>query len=298
MRSPKPFARCDARVSQRPLVLALAVGLGAAPLGCLAATISVTTPGDAGSATDCTLRQAIVSMNAGSVAGTNCTNTGTVFAIGALDAINFSTTLFPNGSPNTITLADASTSTLTITDVNLTIDASDNGQVTIQRSRLSTDATNAFGLIKENAVWGADAALTLKHLTLSNGKGSGSGTGAGSGGGIFTSYVNLTLDHCTLRGNSATQDGGGIYAYIGAVMLTNSTLTGNSASNFGGGISAHLSDVTLTKSTLAANSALSGGGISAYLEWQSQRPTARSPAIRPAMLAAASIRTSGSGGVS
>ena len=66
------FARCGARVSQRPLTLALglALGLGSAPLAGLAATISVFTANDAGSATDCTLRQAIVSMNTSSVSGT------------------------------------------------------------------------------------------------------------------------------------------------------------------------------------------------------------------------------------
>ena len=68
------FARCGARVSQRPLTLALALALGTVPLAGLAATISVFTTDDAGSATDCTLRQAIISMNTSSVSGTGCVN--------------------------------------------------------------------------------------------------------------------------------------------------------------------------------------------------------------------------------
>ncbi len=108
------FARCGARVSQRPLTLALALALGTVPLAGLAATISVFTTDDAGSATDCTLRQAIVSMNTSSVSGTGCVNSGADYGTG--DTINFDLATFPNAAPNTITLADANTSALAISD--------------------------------------------------------------------------------------------------------------------------------------------------------------------------------------
>jgi len=68
------FGRLGARAIQRPLALALSLGLGVAPLAGMAATIIVTSSGDVGSAGTCTLRQAIVSMNTGSVAGSGCVN--------------------------------------------------------------------------------------------------------------------------------------------------------------------------------------------------------------------------------
>ncbi len=238
-------------VMQRPLALALTLALGAIPLGGVAATISVNTVDDAGVAGTCTVRQAIVSMNTGSVSGSGCANTGAAF--GSSDTIHFDTTTFPNGS--TITLADVVNNYLSISDANLTIDATANGNVTIQRA---SSAANAFGIIYVSRA--TRGTLTLNHLTLSNGKVTANTCNAyPQGAGICIPAANLVLSNSTLSGNSAAT-GGGIYTYSGSVTLTNSTLSGNSAA-LGGGIHTYSGSVTLTNSTLSGNSAQYGGGI-------------------------------------
>src|SRR5262249_32707386 len=161
----------------------------------LAATITVITTDDAGGGTDCTLRQAIVSMNTGSVSGTGCVNNGDVFGTG--DTINFDNTLFPFFGANTITLADSGTSTLAISDPNLTIAARAYAQVTIQRP---SGATNDFGIIYDSAP--AGGSLTLNNLTLSNGKVTATNcNGKKGGGGICMTAADLTLNKSTLSGN-------------------------------------------------------------------------------------------------
>jgi len=248
--SQSTFVRSGVRVSQRPLTLALALALGVAPLAGLAATISVVTADDAGGATDCTLRQAIASMNTGSVSGTGCVNSGDVFGTG--DTINFDITTFPNAGANTITLADASTSQLAISAANLSIDASANGQVTIQRP---SGATNDFRIIYDTAPYGGS--LTLNHLIVSNGSASGTPycNGKHGGGGICITQADLTLTNSTLSGNYADGYGGGIISRTGNVTLTNSTLSNNTSSQFAGAIYVFNKSLTLTNSTLSGNSA-------------------------------------------
>jgi len=250
--------RSLAPVTQRPLAVALALGL--TPLAGMAGNlISVTTSGDDGNASTCTLRQAIVSMNTQSAAGTNC-----AISAAGIDTITFSSDNFPNGATNTITLADAVASTLQVSDANLTIDASANGGVTIQRP---LGASNSFGIL--NASPAVSGTLTLDHLTLSNGAG---GACDGNGGAICASHTNLALINCTVSGNSSGSRGGAIYSEFGSVTVTNSTLSGNSSGadagaflTDGGAISAVHSGVTLANSALSGNSAVfgSGGGISA-----------------------------------
>jgi hypothetical protein len=247
------FARCGVQVSQRPLTLALglALGLGSAPVASLAATISVFTADDAGSATDCTLRQAIVSMNAGSVSGSGCVNSGDAF--GASDTINFALPAFPQFEARTITLADASTSTLAISDTNLTIAAGAYAQVTIQRP---SGATNDFRIMYDSAP--AGGSLTLTHLTMINGNANGIDTpycdGKRGGGGICITQADLTLDHSTVSGNHAVGYAGGILSRSGNVTLNNSTISDNTSSKFAGGIYVFNDTLTLNNSTLSGNS--------------------------------------------
>jgi len=250
-------------VSQRPLTLALALGLGlgSAPLAGLAATISVFTADDAGSATDCTLRQAIVSMNDGSVAGTGCVNSGGDY--GTNDTINFAPPAFPQFEQRTITLADASSSTLAISDANLTITAGNYAQVTIQRP---AGAANDFRIMYDTAPDGGS--LTLNHLTLSNGKASGTPfcNGKHGGGGICITQADLTLNNSTLSGNYAEGYAGGILSRSGNVTLTNSTVSNNTSTKFAGGIYVFNKNLTLTNSTLIGNTVVAdqygyGGGI-------------------------------------
>ncbi len=84
----------------RPLFAALVASGVIASGGLHAATIVVTTGGDAGNAGTCTLRQAVDAMNTASVAGTSCVNSGGAFGTG--DTVDLT------GLSGTITLAGAS----------------------------------------------------------------------------------------------------------------------------------------------------------------------------------------------
>ena len=228
------------------LTAALLAALGIAPIAARAATIVVTTTGDSGTASDCTLRQAIQSMNTGAVAGTGCVVASGAFGTG--DTVQFGTTAFPAGGANTITLAGGEL----VISTDLGIDATANSNVTI-------DANKASRVMDDNA---ASGTLTLSHLTLRNGQ-------AAYGGGIHTKTVNITLNSSTLSGNTAVgtnfTTGGGIYSYGTNITLNNSTVSGNSATFGGGGIyddgGKSNFTVTLNNSTVSGNSAQKGGGI-------------------------------------
>jgi len=110
------------------------------------------------------------------------------------------------------------------------------------------------------------ATVVMSGLTVTGGQ--EALDASGQGGGILDSFSVLTLNNCTITGNSAG-NGGGIYNIGGTVTLSGSTLSNNSAPNgFGGGIYSH-GNLNVTNSTIAGNSANStdptnpgsGGGI-------------------------------------
>jgi len=89
------------------------------------------------------------------------------------------------------------------------------------------------------------------------------------GGAIYNDHASLTLNNCTISGNSAVQDfegvGGAIFNDQGTLIVSGSTLSGNS-SVYGGAIcnnwlGAGDATVTITNSTISGNSAYQGGGI-------------------------------------
>ncbi|MFM7426882.1 MAG: DUF4347 domain-containing protein, partial [Elainella sp.] len=95
--------------------------------------------------------------------------------------------------------------------------------------------------------------VLLSGLTVTNG-----GAGESLGGGIFNSG-NLTVQFCTLQGNSAFY-GGGI-GNRGTLTVNSSTFSGNSAGS-GGGIYNDGGTLTVNSSTFSRNKAGSeGGGI-------------------------------------
>jgi len=96
--------------------------------------------------------------------------------------------------------------------------------------------------------------LTLNQCTLA-------GNSAGYAGGIANSYGTLVVNESTLAGNSASYVGG-IYNFEGTVTVNQSTLTGNSG-NYGGGILNFEGTLTVNQSTLTGNSDSSGaaGGL-------------------------------------
>jgi hypothetical protein len=109
--------------------------------------------------------------------------------------------------------------------------------------------------------------LTLKSVTLSNGR------SATSGGGILN-FGAVTLTASALTNNSALLGtGGGLSnadtlapAKASAATITNSTVTANTASGFGGGVYNGLrGTLTATSSVIRTNASLlsTGGGIGA-----------------------------------
>ena len=108
--------------------------------------------------------------------------------------------------------------------------------------------------------------VTISGLTILNGSAPAPDY---YGGGIYNDHATLTVNNCTISGNSAVQDwqggGGGIFNDQGTLTVSGSTLTGNS-SYYGGAIcnnwlGAGSATVTITNSTLSGNSASFGGGI-------------------------------------
>ncbi len=109
-------------------------------------------------------------------------------------------------------------------------------------------------------IYNDHGALTLNNCTIS-----GNTAVQGAGGGIYNDGNDgsalLTITNCTINGNSAWP-GGGIYNYRGTVTITNSTLSGNldNGSNAGGAI-VNEGILTITSSTFSGNSSTSGGAI-------------------------------------
>lgn len=262
------------RFRTRPLTAALvaALGLAVTAADAFAATqVSVTTASDAGTTGTCTLRQAIVAMNSGgATAGTACVAS----TISGVDRIVFDTTAFPPNGANTITLADAANNQLSITDAKLMIDASANGNVTVQRS---ATAANAFGIVYFYDP-GKAGALTIKNLTITSGKlTAAQPSTVASGAGIASVYGSLTVIDSVVTGNSIAcgcyAQGGGIGVYAGNLTLTNSTVSNNSASGnsgasgMGGGVFVRQNistqvggSATIVGSQISGNTAKGNGG--------------------------------------
>jgi CSLREA domain-containing protein len=111
-------------------------------------------------------------------------------------------------------------------------------------------------------VAGLLSTVKMSNLTIENGSVSTSSS-FDFGGGILN-RGDLTLLSCTVRNNSAGEQGGGIYSDEYSLTVQDSTFSGNTATNKGGGIYNHLDgDLTVTNSTFSGNRATKedGGGI-------------------------------------
>ncbi|EGV17622.1 choice-of-anchor Q domain-containing protein [Thiocapsa marina] len=104
--------------------------------------------------------------------------------------------------------------------------------------------------------------VTMNDLTVTGGKPVGGGA-LKRGGGIRNEGT-LTLNRCTVAGNTVDRSGGGI-ANRGTLVIDSSTISGNVAgtttdvSAQGGGIYSEGGSVTITNSTISGNDADSGG---------------------------------------
>lgn len=161
------------------------------------------------------------------------------------DAVTYGT------NNSTITFAPAlSGQTITLTSGQLTL----SNNVTVDASSLP-GGIQIDGNHNSRVLEIASGTVVLNSLGITNGYSS-----TGQGGGIKNSGA-LTLNQCTLSGNSVSGAGGGLYNFTGGVVtLNNCTLNGNTATNNnGGGISAPGGMVTLNQCTLTGNSTVGGG---------------------------------------
>ncbi len=102
--------------------------------------------------------------------------------------------------------------------------------------------------------------VSLKYLTIQNGRSSS------SGGGIYVdSTGTASIDHCEIIGNigSANGIGGGIGCQWGNLLITNSTIRDNTGQSlcYGGGIGIVNGNLSIANSTISNNVSSSGGGI-------------------------------------
>ena len=103
---------------------------------------------------------------------------------------------------------------------------------------------------------GAQATLTLNNCTVS-------GNSAQYGAGLFTDYgTTLAMNNCTLASNTADAIGGGFYSRGISTTLGNCTISGNTAGGISGGFF-NFSAIALNSCTITGNTGSSGqnGGI-------------------------------------
>ena len=201
-----------------------------------AITIVVNNAEDAG--VDCTLREAITSINSLS---TNFPNPPTI-ADGCMD--------ISSNEPGIDDQIHFSVATVNLSNGELipTEDiyfyGGDEG-VTIT----GDGANRIINLSIENGI-----TIELENMTLAGGS-------ANHGGAIYVAgAVTLVLYKSTISGNSAN-NGGGIYASGAELILSNSTVSGNSANSNGGGVAiANGTSVEVYNTTLSDNTAIGNGG--------------------------------------
>jgi hypothetical protein len=168
--------------------------------------------------------------------------------------------------------------------------------VTLTNATISGNSAGAKG----GALYAFGGSLTLIGSAVS------SNTATGLGGAILSSNSNtLSIDHCTLSGNTGLRAGaiylsrgtavitastlsgnsancatfcaGAIYAYASAVNVVDSTMNNNLASGAvdfqAGAAYFYNSTATFTNSTIASNSATGNNGIAGGM-WELHAPTA------------------------
>ena len=159
--------------------------------------------------------------------------------------------------------------TLTVTIRSTTVSGNSAGGVVANGGGVifggSIQVTITDCTVSGNSFWGGIHATGLTNLFVTDSTISGNSANAGfpdgdSGGGIHGA---VSVENCTISGNSAATSGGGIYG--GFIEISNSTISGNSAGTSGGGIyelgASHEVWLRVTNSTITGNSAPSGGGI-------------------------------------
>jgi CSLREA domain-containing protein len=181
----------------------------------------------------CTLREAILNANNNNTSGSSDCTAGS-----GADSLTFSI-------GGTITLGSMLPA---ISDASgLTIDGA-NG-VTIS----GNSSVKAF-------LVNVGIPLTLKNLTLSNGKST-------NHGGAIENRGLLTVDHCTFSANITTGEGGAIWNWNDtgtSLTVANSTFSGNTATSNGSAIRNYYGDMQVDSSSFESNISTGGNGGGIY----------------------------------
>jgi hypothetical protein len=109
---------------------------------------------------------------------------------------------------------------------------------------------------------GSGGQFVLKNTTLSGGL-LPTTTRYSSGGGLANRGGQVTLEKCTVTGNSVFRLGGGVYNRLGTLSLIDSVVSGNSA-GLGGGAANYSGTLILTNSTVSGNTASFGGRVQSF----------------------------------
>jgi hypothetical protein len=220
-----------------PLLLCLAL-LGIASHGVQAATLTVTSNADDGSAG--TLRSQIAAAAANDTIEFAAGVTGTIPLTGGELILDKNLTIIGPGANM------------------LTISGNGTGRVFVITTAPCDSGPPMPGAPPcENA-----SAVSIYGLTISGGR-TDFDSGIYYGGSIYidSSRITLSLTDCTLSNNTAYFDGGAIWSF-GTLLLTNCTLSNNtSLYGQGGGISNVSGTLTVTNSTINNNTAVHGGAI-------------------------------------
>lgn len=240
-------------------LLCLAIPLESS-LHVVAGTLTVTGPGDTiANDSVCTLREAITSANSNSSVDTCGT------PVAGADTITF------NLSPVAPIILTAG-----LPDIveDLTIDGtSQPGYAGTPLITIDGASVNGVGGFRPFRVGSATSAVTLtvKGLTIQNGKSTGTSSGGSSGGAFLVSGGAsagnvLNIQDSIVQNNTAAGNGGVIFNQLnGTTHITHSTLSGNKSNTQGGAIQ-NVGTVTIDQSTISNNqttnaSSGNGGGI-------------------------------------
>ena len=176
-------------------------------------------------------------------------------AIVAGNLITFDPNVFaPSSAPYTIALFSA----LPILSSNISIVGPGKGVLTVQRSTAS--GTPQFGIFTISNGTGIGPNVSLSGLTITKGM-------ATSGGGIRSISAGLLVTDCVITGNQSNEGGGGILKQFGTLTMNRCTVSGNSAGTTavvgaGGGIANLDGPATLNSCTVSNNTSnYLGGGI-------------------------------------
>src|SRR5581483_3329388 len=206
-------------------------------------SLTVTNLADSGAGS---LRQAILDANANAGADTidfQAGLTGTITLTTGELAVNDSVTI---QGPGALRLEISGNNASRV--FNLT------GKITVSLSGLTishgNSAATGGGIFASG-----DGALNLTACAIRDNQASG-----GNGGGIDSPGVTLTMNGCTMSGNSATGDGGALSIGSGVVTIANCTFSRNSATNGGAINSNFIALFMVDNSTITANTATSGDG--------------------------------------